>query len=64
MKLTLKYEQEDMANIWFSDLHYLINVYSIFNPNKIRIHIYVVNYIRYHCTLIRFDQAPIATTKV
>ena len=41
-----------------------INVYYMFDPNEIRIHIYVVDYIRYHFTLIRFDQAPIATKKV
>ena len=43
---------------------YLLNVYFVFNPNKLRIHIYVVDYIRYRCTLIRFDQALIATKKV
>ena len=45
-------------------VHYLLNVYFVFNPNKLRIHIYVVDHIRYNCTLIRFDQAPIATKKV
>ena len=48
----------------FGGAIYLLNVYFVFNPNKLRIHIYVVDHIRYHCTLIRFDQAPIATKKV
>ena len=62
IKLTLKYEQEDITDIWFGD--YRLNLYSIFNPNKIRIHIHVVDYSRYHCTLIRFDLAPIVTKKM
>ena len=48
----------------YPKVHYRLNLYSIFNPNKIRIHIHVVDYSRYHCTLIRFDLAPIVTKKM